>query len=78
MTNKGIKTTIIGVIAILGLAYKIFLEGGLSVEDFFILTMGIGFIASKDYNGSHTKDPDVPPTEEPPPGGKSLFKKLFK
>lgn len=62
-TKKGLKTTIIGIIAILGLAYKIYLEGGLSVEDFFIVTMGIGFIASKDYNGSHTKDPDLPPEE---------------
>jgi len=55
-TKKGLKTTIIGIISILGLAYKIYLEGGLSVEDFFILTMGVGFIASKDSNASHTKD----------------------
>lgn len=64
LTNKkGIKTTIIGIIAIIGLAYKIYLEGGLSVEDFLILTMGIGFILTKDADKSHTfgnPEPDIP------------------
>lgn len=52
---KGIKTTIIGIIAIIGLAYKIYLDGGLNVEDFLILTTAIGFLFTKDFNKSHTQ-----------------------
>jgi hypothetical protein len=66
MIKKGIKTTIIGIIAIIGLAYKIYLEGGLSVEDFLILITAIGFLFTKDSNASHTFDtiPDNPPPDD--------------
>lgn len=66
--KKGIKTTIIGIIAIIGLAYKIYLEGGLSVEDFIILATGVGFILTKDFDGSHTKGNPPEGDEEDTPG----------
>lgn len=66
-SKKGIKTTIIGIIAIIGLCYKIYLEGGLSVEDFLILTTAVGFLLTKDADKSHTfGDPadDIPDPEK--------------
>lgn len=42
------KTTIVGIIAILGLIYNAYLNGGFSVQDFLTLTAGIGFFLSKD------------------------------
>jgi len=60
---KSWKTTSVGIVAILGLIYKGYLNGGFAVEDFLILVVGIGFISSKDANKSHsemrgTVDPD--------------------
>jgi hypothetical protein len=54
--KKGIVTTSIGVIAILGLAYKIYIEKGISVEDFLILMTAVGLIAAKDQNKTHTTE----------------------
>mgnify|MGYP006901777197 FL=1 len=44
---KSWKTTVIGVIALLGLAYKAYTSGGFEVTDFLLLVAGIGFIAKK-------------------------------
>ena len=44
---KSWKTTVIGVIALLGLIYKGYTNGGFEVADFLILVAGIGFIAKK-------------------------------
>jgi hypothetical protein len=64
--KKGIITTIIGVLALLGLAYNAYLNGGFSVSDAIMLLVAAGLIAAKDANQSHTKD--IPPTDDPPPG----------
>lgn len=53
---KGIKTTVIGIIAIIGLTYKIYLEGGLTVEDFLILITAVGFLFTKDADKTHTNN----------------------
>ena len=42
------KTTVIGIIALLGLAYKAYTSGGFEVTDFLLLVAGIGFIAKKE------------------------------
>ena len=42
------KTTTIGFIALLGLAYKAYTSGGFEVSDFLILVVGVGFIGAKD------------------------------
>ena len=42
------KTTAIGIVALLGLAYNIYTKGGISVTDFLTLAVGVGFILSKD------------------------------
>lgn len=57
---KSWKTTSIGLVAILGLFYKAYTSGGFEVSDFLLLVVGVGFIASKDVNKSHSKtvDPD--------------------
>jgi hypothetical protein len=47
---KSWKTTIIGVIALLGLAYKAYTSGGFTPSDFLILVAGVGFIAKKEKN----------------------------
>ena len=44
---KSWKTTVIGVIALLGLGYKAYTSGGFEVTDFLLLVAGIGFIAKK-------------------------------
>ena len=53
--KKSWKTTLIGIIAIIGLCFKIYTEGGLSTEDFVYLIMAIGFLVTKDFDKSHTK-----------------------
>tara|TARA_R110000823_G_scaffold27404_3_gene79828 strand:- start:3034 stop:3189 length:156 start_codon:yes stop_codon:yes gene_type:complete len=44
---KSWKTTTIGIIALIGLAYKAYTSGGFEVTDFLLLVAGVGFIASK-------------------------------
>ena len=46
------KTTTIGVIALIGLAYKAYTSGGFEVSDFLILIAGIGFIGAKEKTKS--------------------------
>jgi hypothetical protein len=42
------RTTTVGIIALLGLAYKAYTSGGFEVEDFLILIAGVGFIGVKE------------------------------
>tara|TARA_R110000824_G_scaffold173905_2_gene352025 strand:+ start:798 stop:962 length:165 start_codon:yes stop_codon:yes gene_type:complete len=49
---KSWKTTTIGVIALLGLIYKGYTNGGFEVSDFLILGAGVGFIGAKPKNKS--------------------------
>ena len=49
---KSWKTTTIGVIALLGLIYKGYTNGGFEVSDFLILAAGVGFISAKEKNKS--------------------------
>lgn len=51
---KSYKTTMIGLIAIIGLIVHAFSNGGINVQDFLLLTVGIGFIASKDADKTHS------------------------
>jgi len=70
------KTTLIGIIAIGGLGYNAYINGGFSVTDFLALIVGIGFLFSKDGDKSHTKDfmaggGEIPPDDDEeshPPG----------
>lgn len=59
------ETSVIGVIALIGLGYKIYTSGGLSVEDFLLLGVSVGFFGYKkkekkisDDNVSNVIDPD--------------------
>ncbi len=45
---KSWKTTAIGIIALIGLGFNAYTNGGFSVADFLLLITGIGFLASKD------------------------------
>ena len=59
---KSWKSTTIGLIALIGLAYKGYTSGGFEVSDFLILIAGVGFIATKEKKiksatGGHP-DPD--------------------
>lgn len=51
---KDWKTTVIGVIALLGLAYNGYVNGGFSVSDFMLLITGIGFLVAKDSKDSNS------------------------
>tara|TARA_R110000772_G_C13036022_1_gene412332 strand:+ start:67 stop:297 length:231 start_codon:yes stop_codon:yes gene_type:complete len=44
---KSWETTIIGLIALIGLGYKAYTSGGFEVSDFLILVTGVGFIGAK-------------------------------
>ena len=59
---KSWKTTIIGIIAILGLAYKAYTSGGFEVSDFLLLFGGVGFIG---YKKSNTKEIKKASTVDP-------------
>ena len=51
---KSWETTIVGIIALLGLAYKAYTSGGFEVSDFLLLFGGVGFIG---YKKSKPKTP---------------------
>ncbi len=53
--KKNWKTSLIGVIALLGLAYNFYTQGGLEVSDFLLLAVGVGFISAKDGDKTHSK-----------------------
>jgi hypothetical protein len=58
---KSWKTTLIGLVAIAGLGFNIYTNGGMTVTDFLLLITGVGFLLSKDGDKSHsimTVDPD--------------------
>ena len=56
---KSWKTTTIGLIALIGLAYKGYTSGGFEVSDFLILIAGVGFIANKEKpKKENVVDPD--------------------
>lgn len=58
---KSWKTTLVGLIAIAGLSFNIYNNGGLAVTDFLLLITSIGFLLSKDAGQTHsvmTVDPD--------------------
>ena len=56
---KSWKTTVVGIIALLGLGYKAYTSGGFEVSDFLILAAGFGFIGAKDkVKVSKTINPD--------------------
>ena len=55
---KSWKSTVIGLIALIGLAYKGYTSGGFEVSDFLILTGGIWGIGYKKIKKVSTVDPD--------------------
>jgi hypothetical protein len=57
---KSWKSTLLGVIAILGLIYHAYTSGGFEVADFLLLGAGVGFIGykGKPSNRSSTVDPN--------------------
>ena len=57
---KSWKTTTVGIIALVGLGYKAYTNGGFEVTDFLLLAVGVGFIAKKEKVKPQTKtvDPD--------------------
>lgn len=56
MKNK--ITNIGGFIALIGLGYHVYTEGGISVADFLLLGAGLGLFAYKGKVESKTVDPD--------------------
>ena len=52
---KSWKTTLIGVVALAGLGWNFYNNGGVGVNEFLMLVIGVGFIASKDSDTSHSK-----------------------
>jgi len=54
---KNWKTTAIGVIALIGLGFNAYTNGGFSVADFLLLITGIGFLAAKDGDKTNSKEP---------------------
>ena len=57
MNLKSWKTTVIGVIALIGLGFNAYTNGGFSVADFLLLITGIGFLAAKDGDKTNSKEP---------------------
>jgi hypothetical protein len=56
MNLKSWKTTAIGVIALIGLGFNAYTNGGFSVADFLLLITGIGFLAAKDGNVTNSSN----------------------
>ena len=53
---KSWKTTTIGIIAIVGLIYKAYTNGGFEVTEFILLATSVGLIFVKDADKTHSKD----------------------
>lgn len=53
---KSWKTTLVGLIALVGLSYNAYLNGGFNVQDFLTLILGVGFLISKDGDQTHSKN----------------------
>ena len=51
---KSWKTTVVAIIALAGLAYNGYTNGGFSVQDFVFLFTAIGFLVAKDADKSHS------------------------
>lgn len=64
---KSWKTTTIGVIALIGLLYHAYTNGGFNVTDFLLLVVGGGFIITKDGDKSHSKGIGGGGIKNPPP-----------
>ena len=45
---KSWKTTTVGIIALVGLGYKAYTNGGFDASDILLLVVGVGFIAKKE------------------------------
>lgn len=64
---KSWATTAIGVVLLLYIGYKLYLEPDLDIATVFNMLIALGFIASKDATASHTKEgsgsKDKNPTE---------------
>jgi hypothetical protein len=67
---KSWKTTLIGLVAIGGLGFNIYTNGGMSVTDFLLLITGVGFLLSKDSDKSHSVVMTVDPDKKEKPDGK--------
>lgn len=67
---KSWKTTLIGIVALAGLAWNFYNNGGVGVSEFLLLVTGVGFIMTKDGDKSHSKgigdDLNDPDEEEEP------------
>ncbi len=66
---KSWKTTVVAIIALAGLAYNGYTNGGFSVQDFVFLFTAIGFLVAKDADKSHSlrsfsKDRFDPPNSD--------------
>ena len=64
---KSWETTIIGIIALLGLGYKAYTSGGFEISDFLILTggiWGIGYKSKSKLNKSSSTGGHADPTKE--------------
>jgi hypothetical protein len=66
MIKKGIITSLMGILVLIGLGFNIYTNGGLSVQDIILLLTALGLLAAKDVNASHTKDKiaDNPPPDD--------------
>jgi hypothetical protein len=60
---KSWKSTVVGIIALLGLIYHAYTSGGFSVTDFLLLGAGVGFIG---YKGTNNRSSTVDPIREYP------------
>ena len=66
---KSWKTSLVGLIALIGLAINVY-NNGLSAFDFILLVGGVGFMLTKDANKSHSKSSTVDGDKDEYPDGK--------
>tara|TARA_R110002126_G_scaffold120486_1_gene261624 strand:+ start:542 stop:772 length:231 start_codon:yes stop_codon:yes gene_type:complete len=62
---KSWESTVIGLIALIGLGYKAYTSGGFEVSDFLILVTGVGFIGAKHKGTLKQRTPKVSNTINP-------------
>ena len=63
---KSWKSSVIGIVALVGLSYKIYTSGGLSVEDFLLLVVGVGFIGYHKEDEVEVKNSTEDPVRDYP------------
>ena len=54
--TKSWKSTLVGILMLIAAGYKFYQTGEVNWSELVVGLTGVGFILTKDFNGTHTKE----------------------